>query len=239
MLPRYVKDRTGIKYNYLTAVEYQETKNGRVIWRCLCDCGAEVFVSGGDLHSGKQKSCKECGKARQRASVTQCNSYKIVDDIVYVDVSNNTRQLTMEIDIDDIGFINDGLGRWAASTSNGKPYARRLKSNCIHILINKTPKGMLTDHIDGNTLNNRRCNLRTVDYVGNNRNAELRKDNKTGCPGVCFHRRIGKYQASIKSNKKDIHLGYFDDLNKAIIARKNAEIKFGYHKNHGRDKVEI
>lgn len=40
------------------------------------------------------------------------------------------------------------------------------------------------DHIDGNPFNNSIENLREVDFTQNSRNARVRKDNKTGYPGI-------------------------------------------------------
>jgi len=63
-------DRTGMKYNRLTVLRLvpKEPKAGKTNrWLCLCDCGKETEVSGGDLSSGKVKSC---GCSRKEANVT-------------------------------------------------------------------------------------------------------------------------------------------------------------------------
>lgn len=52
------KDLTGKRFGKLTAIEaVEERQKGRVIWRCLCDCGNEAFVSSSKLISGETKSC--------------------------------------------------------------------------------------------------------------------------------------------------------------------------------------
>lgn len=50
------------------------------------------------------------------------------------------------------------------------------------------------------------------------------KRNKTGCTGISISN--DKYRARIQLNGKSIHLGYFDTLEKAIKARKEAEEKY-------------
>lgn len=42
-----------------------------------------------------------------------------------------------------------------------------------------------------------------------------------------------KWQALIRVESRFINLGYFEDINDAIAARKEAEIKYNFHPNHG------
>jgi len=41
----------------LTVLEYAYSKNHRAYWKCMCDCGKEVFVRGDGLKDGNNKSC--------------------------------------------------------------------------------------------------------------------------------------------------------------------------------------
>jgi len=92
------------------------------------------------------------------------------------------------------------------------------------------------DHQDGNGLNNRWLNLRSVTHADNAKNHRLRRNNSSGAAGVCWHIRSGKWQATITVNARKKALGYFRNKEEAIAARKSAEIEFGYHKNHGTDR---
>jgi hypothetical protein len=47
-------DLSGQRFGMLTAIE-RTTKQGRVAWRCHCDCGQDTVVIAGNL--GRQKSC--------------------------------------------------------------------------------------------------------------------------------------------------------------------------------------
>lgn len=60
--------------------------------------------------------------------------------------------------------------------------------------------------------------------------SKVRSDNKTGHKGITIIKRKNKvrYKAGIGIKGKQIHLGYFDELEDAIKARKQAEKK--YHK---------
>lgn len=95
--------------------------------------------------------------------------------------------------------------------SDGYAY-RRPKGEKIwmHRLISKVPNGLYTDHINGNKLDNRRKNLRHCTYAQNNKNAAIRKDNKTGYKGVYWEKGMSKYRCVIQNDGKRITLGYFD-----------------------------
>ena len=89
------------------------------------------------------------------------------------------------------------------------------------------------DHQDHNPSNNRLENIRAVTRQENQRNAQLRTDNKSGIIGVYWHKQNLKWQAQIKIDGKTRYLGIFDHLFLAACARKSAEIKYGFHLNHG------
>jgi len=114
-------------------------------------------------------------------------------------------------------------------------YAHKLAWLFVH---GKYPKGEI-DHINGNKADNRITNLRDVTVKENQRNASLRKDNSSGFVGVCFYKKTGEWCAYIKVDGKRIHLGNFVDKELAILARKKANKKYGFHKNHGRNSEDV
>ena len=59
-----------------------------------------------------------------------------------------------------------------------------------------------------------------------------------GHAGICKHKLSGKWTAQIGSGKTRKRLGYFDNIDDAVAARKLAEAAQGYHKNHGRVSSE-
>lgn len=120
------------------------------------------------------------------------------------------------------GYLHIGI--------KGKRYkAHRLIWMMVH---NEWPDQI--DHINGNKLDNRLCNLRNVDAANNLRNTAIRKDNKSGVVGVNFHKTSGKWVSYIRVNGKHKHLGTFEDKSQAIEERKKAEKLYGFHENHGR-----
>lgn len=90
------------------------------------------------------------------------------------------------------------------------------------------------DHINGIKDDNRICNLREATAHENAMNRKLQINNESGVPGVSFNIRLGKWVAGIRGFGKQIHLGNFDEKEEAIKVRKEAEVFYGYHDNHGR-----
>ncbi len=78
--------------------------------------------------------------------------------------------------------------------------------------------GMEVDHINGDTLDNRDCNLRLATRKQNGRNRRRNRNNTSGYKGVYWHKANGKWAAQIVVNGKRRHLGYFDDPRDAYAA---------------------
>jgi hypothetical protein len=79
--------------------------------------------------------------------------------------------------------------------------------------------------------------LRDVSNQENQRNKSRQSRNTSGVTGVHWHKRDKKWIARIKVDKKDLYIGMFDTFEEAVAARKEAEIKYGFHENHGRERV--
>ena len=90
------------------------------------------------------------------------------------------------------------------------------------------------DHIDGNKTNNAITNLREVTYQENSKNLRMSKNNTSGHIGVNWHKGRSKWQASITVSGKWIYLKTYSNIEDAIAARQAAEIKYGFHENHGK-----
>ncbi|VXD04922.1 conserved hypothetical protein [Enterobacterales bacterium 8AC] len=99
------------------------------------------------------------------------------------------------------------------------------------------PVGYEIDHINHVKDDNRVSNLRLVTHSDNQKNLSMLKNNSSGINGVFSDKRNGNWIAQIKPRgKKTKHLGSFGNKSDAIAARKAAEIKYGFHENHGSAK---
>ena len=79
------------------------------------------------------------------------------------------------------------------------------------------------DHINGVRTENRIANLREATNAENAQNCAVRRNNKSGHPGVRWHKAAGKWQAEIKINRVQKCLGRFESLEAAIAARQAAK----------------
>ena len=91
------------------------------------------------------------------------------------------------------------------------------------------------DHIDGDRANNAITNLREVTVQENGKNRGINKNNTSGHTGVTWEKRLSRWKASITVNGKYISLKTYANIEDAIAARQAAEIKYGFHENHGRN----
>jgi len=95
------------------------------------------------------------------------------------------------------------------------------------------------DHINHVRTDNRLVNLRSASEKENSTNIGRSKANTSGVTGVKWHKRDELWEAAINFNSKRINLGRFTDFNEAVKVRKQAEIMYGFHPNHGKTKQEI
>jgi len=99
------------------------------------------------------------------------------------------------------------------------------------------PREMFIDHINGDSTDNRIDNLRLVTHKENSLNKKLSSNNKSGVIGVSKNSRNKKWKADITYNNQKYYLGEFNNFDDAVKVRKAAEIKYGFHKNHGRNGI--
>ena len=93
----------------------------------------------------------------------------------------------------------------------------------------------LMDHINHDKVDNRITNLREVTSQENQKNRSKPTTNKSGFIGVLKDKHKEKWRAQIVSNGKSIYLGTFKNKEDAIAAREAANIKYGFHDNHGKE----
>jgi hypothetical protein len=115
--------------------------------------------------------------------------------------------------IDEEDYDRLSLYWWRPFTTHGLTYARRTAGNtCLfmHRVITDAPAGAQVDHINGDTLDNRKSNLRVVGSSENQQNRHRQSTNTSGYKGVSWSVSGKKWQSSITRLRKVYHLGFFD-----------------------------
>ncbi len=111
--------------------------------------------------------------------------------------------------------------KWCANRSRKRFYAHckiGRATIAMHRLLMNTPEGKVTDHKDGNSLNNCRCSLRNCTAEQNARNRCKKCTNSCEYKGVWQNKKTGKFHAGICFQRKPIHLGVFDTAVEAARA---------------------
>lgn len=94
------------------------------------------------------------------------------------------------------------------------------KTTLMHRIILAAPEELGVDHINHNTLDNRKKNIRLCDQADNSMNKPPAKRNKLGYKGVYKH-QCGKYMAQITYRNKSFYLGLHDTAEEAAKAYNN------------------
>lgn len=112
--------------------------------------------------------------------------------------------------------------KWSVSSSSTKPYAVRWTSGNrkvrMHRAILNLPDGVVGDHINLNTLDNRRCNLRPATKAQNNQNTKGRINTSSQYKGVSWDINKERWVAQIWANDKKYWLGTFRSEHEAAHA---------------------
>jgi len=194
------------------------------------------------------KKCKICGKETKRIVKGMCLTHynqmnrngeisirTILDrneiikydsyaEMVLYDYKCKEKART-KIDLDDIETIIKY--KWSCQSVGYVQHVTPMREMLLlHRFIMNAPKGKYVDHINHDTLDNRRSNLRIVTPHQSNLNQHIRSDNTSGHKGVSWYERDLMWESYINTKGKKIFLGKFKELQDAIDARKEAEDKY-------------
>ena len=218
----------GNRFGKLIAVEdlgvfkKEGTKTRRHYIRCKCDCGNECIVDMSKLKTGHTTSCgcKNSERLKYLNMVDNPSKYYVrpvnehwVDsnNIYHIKMSNTSNE--MLCDADDANILL--MYYWHENTHG---YART-SYNYKHMFAHRVVMGLQefnkneeVDHINGDKLDNRRCNLRIVTSQQNKMNMGIRCDNTSGVKGVNWDTRANKWVAQIWYNNNKILIGVFNQL---------------------------
>lgn len=166
------------------------------------------------------------------------NVYEIRDDyvVIFLDRKDGSKLETL-IDIEDFELVMEAPFKWSPNKSEkrencyaigrSKRYDNGKRDNYqLHRWVLDAPDGFDVDHINHNTLDNRKFNLRILSKGLNNQNRlGACPRSKTGIRGVDWSKKSNKWRARYSVKGVCVTIGYFNDIKeaeKAIIeARAN------------------
>lgn len=198
----------------------------REMWRCTClKCGEQKSVRGAHLKDGNTTSCgcDAIDKLIERSR--KFNEYDLSGEYGIGYTTNTGKPFLF--DKEDYDKIKDRCWREAKSGYNYSAIQSGNKKDRVflhNLVMEHNPSdGMVVDHINRDTMDNRKKNLRLCSVAENTNNRTIGRNNKSGILGVYWNNRQQRWIANIGYNKKLISLGAFHEFEDAIIARLNAE----------------
>jgi len=167
-----------------------------LFWLCECVCGTRIVARGTALRSGHTTSCGCDGVDRTPRdngdgsfSIAAAGGHMILVDAIDLPLVTKYRWRAKKSQHGKTFYAITGTGR-------NRQY--------LHRLLGVGEK--LTDHKNGNGLDNRRCNLRDATPSQNGGNSgKKRKITSSRFKGVCLHKQTGKWVARAAGE----HLGLF------------------------------
>lgn len=157
---------------------------------CVCNSSNKVCNTPIGLLCGKHyMQYRRYGKVLNRTKFDP-NEIILESDMAKIVLYNKNGDKIAEalIDTEDIGKISSD--KWCIDKNN---YVKNSKQEYLHRVILGAPKDMCVDHINGNTLDNRKNNLRICTNRKNTSNrTKLGTNNTSGILGVRFDNRRNK-----------------------------------------------
>ncbi len=132
----------------------------------------------------------------------------------YIKLNHDKKTKVSNVDFKRLSLFNwfaeyhAGGWRVATNVKSGKVWHRKFMHRLIFYNL---PKEMEVDHINGDTLDNRRSNLRVCTKTQNLQNSKLSKDSKNKYKGITFVKRYKTkpWKASIMLKGKRYWLGQY------------------------------
>jgi|SRR5690606_5502844 len=197
----------GYKYNYENTVY----KGNTVRISIICPEHGEFWQTP-STHldgSGCPKCGEESGRNQRRLTANNKRDWNFIQPEEYKLIPL-TQGKFAKVDNEDFDRLKDI--NWCYG--DGRVYAYNKEFGKMHRYILNAPTGLLVDHINRDTIDNRRCNLRLVTISQNMMNT-AKKVGSSQYKGVYLNKKSGKYVARIKLNKRVYCLGSFNNEEEA------------------------
>lgn len=127
--------------------------------------------------------------------------------------------------VDDEDYEVLSRFKWHVVKDDKGKYLYAITKIRMHRFVLNVPSGMFVDHINGDTLDNRKSNLRICTNAENQQNTKSR-GGSSRYKGVSYQRKTGKWMAAFIANKVHYYCGLFNNEEDAALAvdKKRAEV---------------
>ena len=198
-----------------------DCKNQNQVSSKICNvkgCNREVAVKKSGLCRKHYDQQRHRGKTTTLL-ISDPNKLITEGDVCVIFLRNSKQETVAKslIDIEDMQKIKKY--KWHYS----KGYAA-CKTGFLHRLI--MPNIAMIDHINRNTLDNRKINLRKATFSTNAANSKLSSRTTSGFKGVSFFKNTGTWRAYITVNQKFVSLGYHKTPEEAAHHYDMAAVKY-------------
>jgi hypothetical protein len=186
-------------------------------WRAACECGEVIDCLPHQLRKGIVKSCG-CLKADNgravfvafRAEKSPPQIWRIDGDVARIEINGRT----VRVDAADVASVS-GIRWYVNGSGDGYATTGKPERTLHHTILGSRVR---TDHANGDTLDNRRRNLRPATRAQNARNSAKRVGVSSRYKGVSFFKRDGLFQAQICVARQKIYLGRYESEEDAARA---------------------
>jgi len=204
----HLKDITGNKYERLSVIGLAgKSKAGKYLWKCVCECGNELTVSGSNLKTGHTRSCGCIGAGGHNMSYSP-------EYMVWHGLKNRCETPSSG------GYDNYGGRGIKVQESWSLDFMEFYKD----MGPRPTPQHTI-ERIDSNGDYCKENCIWTDDRSLQTFNQRKRKTNSSGRTGVRLYKDT-RWAAEICVKYKQIILGYYDTFEEAVKAREEAELKY-------------
>lgn len=181
---------------------------------------------------GLMAVCKDC-RSRLRGCKRMRKSNEYIDRgdgtsyIVFYDKAGNRKPKMGLVDNEDIPVLSKHV--WAVTNVG---YVVTSEKGCknhkllMHRVIMQVEDDLLVDHINHDTLDNRKCNLRKCTRSQNYMNEGLRYNNTSGVRGVSYDSKHNRWLAQIRAKDVGYACESYKTFEEAVKARKRLEEEY-------------
>ena len=190
-------------------VKFNSNFNGN-----LCIKHYHQFHNFGKILDNNSRTCNDLNEIIINGDIAKISIYNKYSEKIYEAI----------IDSEDVEKVKNF--KWRSAIKRGKVYIVSNKREYLaRLILQCTNKKIQIDHINGNTLDNRKCNLRETSESDNKTNLKPKNTNKLGIRGVSKDNKYNRYVVDFSYKKDRFYLKPFESLEEAIYCRYLLESK--------------